>query len=227
MERRDRGWQDSSAAMSMRLKNRRGDESTRELRLKSLEMPRDGDKGLVVFDRPADLKGTAFLSFSHTLEPDDQWLYLPALKRVKRISSRNKSGPFMGSEFAYEDLTSFEVDKYHYKYLREEELEGRKTYVVEQYPRYEYSGYTKQVNWVDAERYIPLRIAFYDRKEALLKTLVLKDYRRYLDRYWRAHDQLMTNHQSGKTTRLLFDDWAFQAGLDAGDFTKVALKRTR
>ena len=101
---RDTGWNDSVSKTTMTLRNRHGDESVRKMRLKSLEIQNDGDKSLLIFDQPRDVKGTAFLNFSHTTKPDDQWLYLPALKRVKRISSRNKSGPFMGSEFSYEDL---------------------------------------------------------------------------------------------------------------------------
>ncbi|MEJ1408739.1 MAG: outer membrane lipoprotein-sorting protein, partial [Candidatus Sedimenticola sp. (ex Thyasira tokunagai)] len=121
---RDIGWSDMQADMKMILRNKQGQESLREIRLKSLELESDGDKSLSIFDKPRDVKGTAFLSFSHPVGADDQWLYLPALKRVKRISSRNKSGPFMGSEFAYEDLTSFEVEKYSYKYIGDETVNG-------------------------------------------------------------------------------------------------------
>ena len=97
--------------MVMTLKNRAGKTSRRIIRIKTLESKGDGDKSLSLFDEPADVKGTSMLTYSHGLKPDDQWLYLPALKRVKRINSRNKSGPFMGSEFAFEDLGSQEVEK--------------------------------------------------------------------------------------------------------------------
>ena len=117
VDSRNQGWQDSSADMLMTLRNRNGKESIREIRVKNLEVEGDGDKGLTVFDQPRDVKGTAFLTYSHALEPDEQWIFLPALKRVKRISSSNKSGPFMGSEFAYEDISSFEIPKYSYLYL--------------------------------------------------------------------------------------------------------------
>ena len=117
-----------------------------------------------MFDKPRDVKGTAFLSFSHAVGADDQWLYLPALKRVKRIASRNKSGPFMGSEFAYEDLSSFEVEKYTYKFLRDETCEGGTCYVVEQYPVDKNSGYTRRVVWLDHNEYRVWKIDFYDRK---------------------------------------------------------------
>ena len=121
VKKRDLGWEDSTADMVMLLRNKHGQESSRSIKIKSLEIADDGDKSLTIFNKPRDVKGTAFLSFSHPVAADDQWLFLPALKRVKRISSRNKSGPFMGSEFAFEDLSSFEVEKYSYKYLADEE----------------------------------------------------------------------------------------------------------
>jgi hypothetical protein len=105
-KKRDTGWTDSTSDMLMVLRNKQGQESIREIKNKTLELLDDGDKSLTVFNKPRDVKGTSFLSFSHTVGNDDQWLYLPSLKRVKRISSRNKSGPFMGSEFSFEDIAS-------------------------------------------------------------------------------------------------------------------------
>ncbi len=107
---RDTGWTDQIANMNMILKNKQGDSSTRVMKITTLEVNGDGDKSLITFNNPRDIKGTSFLSHTHSLTPDDQWLYLPALKRVKRISSSNKSGPFVGSEYAYEDLSSQEVE---------------------------------------------------------------------------------------------------------------------
>ena len=119
-DKRDSGWQFQSSDMEMILRNRAGKESRRKISSRQLEVEGDGDKTLSLFHEPRDVRGTAMLTFSHGLEPDDQWLYLPAIKRVKRISSRNQSGPFMGSEFAFEDLSSQELDKYDYQYLRDE-----------------------------------------------------------------------------------------------------------
>ena len=192
-----------------------------------LEVIGDGDKSLIIFDTPRDIKGTAFLSFTHALVPDDQWLYLPALKRVKRISSSNKSGPFLGSEYAFEDLTSFEVPKFKYKYLREEALDDRAALVIEFYPQYQHSGYTREIVWVDKERYIPLKIDYYDRKNALLKTLVYKGYRQYLEQFWRADQMLMSNHQTGKSTNLLWQNYQFKTDLSDRDFDRNSLKRAR
>ena len=227
MENRDRGWKDQRADLVMTLRNRQGQESRRELRISTLEVDGDGDKSLTVFESPRDVKGTAFLSFTHATEPDDQWLYLPALKRVKRISSRNKSGSFMGSEFAYEDLSSQEVEKYRYKWLRDEDLDGRKTMVVEYHPEYENSGYTRQVVWIDAEIWRVVRTEYYDRKNALLKTLTIEGYRRHLDKYWRAESMHMVNDQTGKSTEIRWSDYRFETGLGDRDFDRNALKRVR
>ncbi|WP_428034542.1 outer membrane lipoprotein-sorting protein [Amphritea sp.] len=224
---RDFGWADMQAEMLMVLRNKQGEESVREIRIKSLEQEGDGDKSLTIFDKPLDVKGTAFLSFSHPLEADDQWLYLPALKRVKRISSRNKSGPFMGSEFAYEDLSSFEIEKYSYKYIKDEPCEGGTCFVVEQYPVDKDSGYTRRVAWIDQDHYRVWKVDFYDRKNSLLKTLSFKGYQQYLNRYWRADLQQMQNHQNGKSTELKWSGYQFQAGLDDSDFNKNTLKRAR
>lgn len=224
---RDLGWDDMQANMLMVLRNKQGESSTREIRMKSLEQLDDGDKSLTVFDKPRDVKGTAFLSFSHPVGADDQWLYLPALKRVKRISSRNKSGPFMGSEFAYEDLSSFEIEKYTYNYLRDEACEGGQCFVVEQFPVDKNSGYTRRIVWLDQSEYRVWKVEFYDRKDSLLKTLTFDGYQQYLDKYWRADKQQMTNHQNGKSTDLEFSGYRFRTGLTDGDFNKNSLKRAR
>ncbi|MBR9865768.1 MAG: outer membrane lipoprotein-sorting protein [Oceanospirillales bacterium] len=226
-KQRDSGWADMQAEMLMVLRNKQGEESVREIRIKSLEQEGDGDKSLTIFDKPLDVKGTAFLSFSHPLEADDQWLYLPALKRVKRISSRNKSGPFMGSEFAYEDLSSFEIEKYSYKYIKDESCDGGACFVVEQYPVDKDSGYTRRVAWIDQNHYRVWKVDFYDRKNSLLKTLTFKGYQQYLDNYWRADLQQMQNHQNGKSTELKWSGYQFRVGLNDADFNKNTLKRAR
>lgn len=228
-DKRDLGWVDSESDLKMVLTNRNGETSTRQLRIKSLEVedPNLGDKSLTVFDHPRDIEGTAFLSHTKITEPDDQWLYLPALKRVKRISSANKSGPFVGSEFAYEDLVSQEVAKYTYKWLRDEACGDLQCFVIERFPVYENSGYTKQVVWIDQEEYRAITIEFYDRKNSLLKTLQNLDYKEYLDQYWRAHTLQMDNHQTGKSTTLTFDKYQFKVGSRESDFTSNRLKRAR
>ena len=232
-DKRDTGFSDQTANMVMELRNKQGDVSTRTIRIKTLEVIGDGDKSLSIFDKPADVKGTAFLTYSHAIKPDEQWLYLPALKRVKRINSKNKSGPFMGSEFAYEDLASQEVEKYTYKYIRDEKLktkefpEGVDCFVIERYPAYEYSGYTRQLAWVNKDRYVAEKIEFYDRKNSLLKTLINNGYKQYLGQFWRPDEMLMDNHQTGKSTILKWENYKFKTGLTDKDFSRNSLKRAR
>ncbi|MDD9905474.1 MAG: outer membrane lipoprotein-sorting protein [Rhodospirillaceae bacterium] len=228
-DRTDRGFTDSRVEMKMVLRNAAGQESQRTLALNTLEIPDEqvGDKTLIVFDSPADIDGTALLSHAKILDADDQWLYLPALKRIKRISSVNKSGPFVGSEFAFEDFTALELNKYTYKYLREEACGEMTCDVVERTPRYEHSGYTKQIAWVDQQDFQVRKVDFYDRRGDLLKTLEQKDYRQYDDKYWRAHLLAMTNHQTKKSTDLVFGEFAFKTGLRERDFVKNTLKRIR
>lgn len=223
------GFGDTSAKMLMVLTNTHGQVSERRLRFKTLENKNveDGDWSLMVFDEPRDVKGTSMLTYAHILEPDDQWMFLPALKRVKRISSVNKSGSFMGSEFAFEDFSSQEVGKYSYQWLRDEECEERLCHVVERKPLYEHSGYTRTVSWTDSQDFQLRKVVFYDRKDALLKTLTFSDYKQYLDKYWRSHNLFMENHVTGKTTRLIWEEISFRTGLTEKDFSRSSLKRAR
>ncbi len=226
-DKRDTGWKDQSAKVQMLLRNKQGQVSERSMDINSLEVLGDGDKSLNIFHTPRDVKGTAFLSYTHALKADDQWLYLPALKRVKRISSSNKSGPFVGSEFAYEDIASQEIEKYSYKWIKDEAFDGRDCFVNERYPQFEHSGYTRQVVWLDKEMYQPLKIDFYDRKNALLKTLLFKDYQQYLGQFWRPDRMLMVNHQTKKETDLIWESYAFENNFSERDFDRNTLKRAR
>lgn len=227
-DKRETGFVSTSAGMKMTLINRKGKKSVRNLRSKTLEQLEQGDKSLSIFDEPADVKGTAMLTHSHGLDPDDQWLYLPALKRVKRISSKNKSGPFMGSEFAFEDLGSQEIEKYSYKLLGEEQLDGVDVYKIERIPQYKHSGYTKQVAWVDKEHLRSMKVEYYDRKKSLLKTLTASDFKQYEGQFWRPHTMFMQNHQTKKATELVFEDYKFKdAAVKESDFVSNALKRIR
>lgn len=219
----DAGFGSSIVELKMTLKNKNGQVSTREMTTSTLELTSDGDKSLILFNTPKDIKGTSTLTYTHKIGSDDQWLYLPSIKRVKRISSSNKSGPFMGSEFAYEDLSSQEIEKYSYTYLEEK----GELLIVEQDPVDPKSGYTRRVVSYNKDKgYRIESIEFYDRKNALLKTLTYSDYKLYKNKFWRAGVFNMVNLQTNKETRLEFSDYNFDADLSDEDFTQVALKRT-
>jgi len=226
-DKRDLGWGDAKTKLVMVLKNAHGQSAKRQMRMNLLEGKGDGDKSMIVFDWPKDIDGTALLTWSHKTGDDDQWLFLPALKRVKRISSSNKSGSFVGSEFAYEDLSSQEIEKYKYKWLRDEACGKLQCFVINRYPVDARSGYTRQETWIDKTEYRIQKVDYYDRKSSKLKTLTFADYRQYLGKYWRAHKLTMINHQTGKSTTLEWEKYTFRTGLGEGDFRRNALRRSR
>ena len=223
----DMGWGNTEAKLRMTLANSHGEESVRELKIKTLEDLNEGDKSITLFLEPKDVSGVALLTHSHIKDDDDQWLFLPSLKRIKRIASSNKSGPFMGSEFSFEDFSSFELEKYEYEYLRAEKFNDVKTHVVAQYPLTPNSGYKKRVVWIDDVDFKLVKADFYDRKDELLKTLDFSDYRLYLGKYWRSHKMHMENHQNKKTTTLEWTEYKFNEEMTEADFTKNSLKRVR
>ena len=231
IDQHDSGWVNQSADVEMILRNQHGQESHRKLKIKTLEDTDKsddfGDKSLTIFKTPKDVKGTSFLSFAHNTGADKQWLYMPALKRVKQIASDNKSGPFMGSEFAFEDISNQEVEKYTYKYIKDVMVAGQPGYQLERYPVDKNSGYTKQVVLLDRAEYRIHSIDFYDRKGSHLKTLTYSDYKQYANNVWRADKMSMVNLLTGKSTDLLWKSYDFSSKLRVRDFDKNALKRVR
>ena len=224
---RDDGFEDFTAGLTMVLRDRQGRESIRQMRFKVLEVTGDGDKSLFVFDQPRDVQGTALLTHAHANTQDDQWLYLPALKRVKRINASTRSGSFMGSEFSYEDMSQPEVEEYTYTYLRDEPCGELTCTVIEHVPVEEKSGYSRKVVWQDTDELRAWKMDLYDRRGSHLKTLTFADYERYLDRYWRAGEQTMVNHLTGASTVLKWTDFRFRTNLEDGEFTQTALRRVR
>ncbi len=218
------GYGDAKAEMVMTLINANGQERQRTMKSMVLEK-KGGDKSLMEFLTPADVKGTKFLSYEHADKDDDQWLYLPALKRVKRIASKNKSGSFMGSEFSYEDLSAFNIEKYNYSGdAQEVTVNGKKYYKSERIPNSKNSGYTKQVAWTTTDTFLTMKVDYYDRKKELLKTSTLSDYKK-ISGVWRIGKIEMLNHQNDKKTILVWKNETIKNGLSDKDFNKRVLKR--
>ena len=218
------GFESSISQTEMILVNASGQKSVRELEIKTLE-GEDGDKSISTFLTPADVKGTKTLGHEHLDRDDDQWLYLPALKRVKRIASRNKSGSFMGSEFSYEDIGNQNYKKYTYnEKIEEVELNGVNCYKGSRIPKDKNSGYTKQVSWVAKDTFLLQQIEYYDRKSELLKTATFSDYKE-IDGVWRVGKIEVKNHQSDKSTILIWKEDKIKVGLTEKEFNKRVLKQ--
>ena len=219
------GFGDYVAQMRMILRDRQGEESVRQMNFKVLEVPEDGDKSLIVFDQPKDVQGTALLTHGHINSADDQWLYLPALKRVKRINAARRSGSFMGSEFSYEDMSSSDVEEYTYKFLRDEPCGEFTCTVTEQLPLDKKSGYSRKVVWQDTIELRTWKMELYDRKGFHLKTLTFANYQQYLNQYWRAGEQTMVNHLTGASTVIEWTGFRFNTNPDESEFTQTGLRR--
>ena len=187
----------------------------------------DEARALIYFHSPRDIRGTELLTISFRDGEEEQWLYLPALRRAKRISASGRSSPFMGSEFAYEDLVPMYPGQFEYAYVGEDVLDGAVAHVIERAPQYEGSGYRKQRVWIDLGEYRVLRVDSWDHRERLLKTLRLTGYVEYAAGQWRPADAVMTNHLTEAETRLRWFEYRFMTGLRESDLSRAALGRVR
>ncbi|MDG2405251.1 MAG: outer membrane lipoprotein-sorting protein [Paracoccaceae bacterium] len=177
----DNGFGVSIASAKMILSNKAGQSTTRKMQFLTLERVSEtvGDKSISIFSTPADIMGTAVLSHAKIKGDDSQWIYLPAAKRVKRIPSSNKSGPFMGSEFSYEDITAEELGKFTYKWVKSEACGSAKCDVIERAPTYKHSGYSHQSVWINSKTKQSEKVQFFDQAKNHVKTLTFSDYKKY------------------------------------------------
>ncbi|PCJ15754.1 MAG: outer membrane lipoprotein-sorting protein [Candidatus Cloacimonadota bacterium] len=216
------GFLGDSSETELEIINAHGDRITRKMSQKSIEQKGDGDRSLITFLWPADVKGTRMLTWSHKKKNDDQWLYLPSLKRVKRINSRNQSGSFMGSEFYYEDLSSVEVEKYSHKFIKDDKVNKRDVWLIERDPVNKHSGYSLLKVYIDKEYMNPLKIEYFDKKGELLKTSTFLKYEKY-GKYYRQNRIEMINHQTGKQSNITWKNLQLHKKYKSKKFTKKAL----
>ncbi len=182
-------------------------------------------KSFIVFDRPPDVKDTTFLNWSYEdyEADDDQWIYLPALRKVRRIASGDKENAFMGSDLIYDDLGDREVDEDTFTLLRVEEHDGVKMYVVQAIAKKENYIYSRRVAWVNAETWTIPRMEFYDRKKRLLKVM-LTDWVQ-IDGIWNPKTMTVENQLNGHHTRIENSDVKFNQGLKESLFTERSLRK--
>ena len=221
---------DERLQLVMKLINKRGKERVRRVTQITKTDADGNEKSLIRFLSPADVKGTGLLTIEHSDRDDDQWLYLPALKKIRRISASDKSDNFMGSDFAYEDLASEEMENYDYKLLKNETVDGVDCYVIEAVPNNDKekkeSGYSKREIWIRKDNFVGIRTKYYDRKGELLKIFRTSDIRMIdgSDK-WRAHRMDMENIKTAHKTVLLFSNFVINKGIEDKFFTKRYLER--
>ncbi len=220
----NRGFVDESATMTMLLVGVNGDTITRRIKSMTLERADSEDYSLIQFLEPADVRGTGLLTYQNPRGDDQQWLYLPELRRVKTIASKNKSGSFMGSEFAFEDITGNTLDKFSYRKVGEAKLQDIDCDLIEKIPTYANSGYTKVKVWLDKKTHLAHRLEYFDRKNTLMKVQTFTGWKLY-GKVWRADAIAMDNLQTKKKSVLRFSDRKLGAGLKEEQFTQRNLQR--
>jgi outer membrane lipoprotein-sorting protein len=227
LAKRDAGFGDQKAEVIMTLKTKSGGENVRAMRIANLES-RPGDfRSLLIFDKPLDVQGTSLLTHSFSKAADEQWIYLPAFNRAKKISDANKTAAFMGSEFSFEDINSInvQVPKYTYKLIGVETLAGAAAWKVERYPGDKHSGYKHQVAWIDTANYTIGKVEYYDRDDKKSKILTTTGYEKFQGKFWRPKEMRMENLDNGNVTVLAWSGYAFKNGLKDKDFEVAVLKR--
>lgn len=203
----DSGWKDEVLQGRMTLFDAGGDSVERRFSRMVFERAKEGDKLIIRFLAPAEIKGVSALTFENPRGSDDNWLYLPSTKRVRRISGSNNTASFQGTEFTYEDLANLDPSEYEWRLFGEENLvrdgEATPVYRLEARPTYKDTGYQRLTVYMHRERWTQERIEYYDLSGTLLKTRESSDWEHFHDRFWRAGKIEMENHQTKKRTVLV------------------------
>lgn len=218
--------EDRKTLLHMVLINKRGRRRERTLLSYSKDYGKDS-KQLMYFQKPADVKGTGFLSWEYDdpKRDDDRWLYMPALRKVRRISGKSRNEYFMGTDFTYDDMGDRNVDEDEHKLIREEKLNGFDCWVVESIPVDKDDMYTKKVIWVRKDALVVIKVEYFD-KDGLMKILRVSDIKKQ-DGFWTAFHMEMDNIQERHKTQMTMQEVHYNVGLKDNLFRVSTLERTK
>jgi len=215
----------------MVLVDKKGNKENRALRWYTKELSGQESRYLIVFDSPAAIKGTALLTWDHASKASDQWLYLPAGKRVQRIASGSKKGYFAGTDFTYEDLEPVDLDDFTFKILREEKIDKKDCWVIEAEPANKTaakeSSYGRRLFWVRQDIYLTIKIEFYDQATKLIKTQTAYEFVQIKGTMWRSSKVLMDNHKMQHKTLMAVKSRELDQKIDNKLFTEAYLLAER
>ena len=214
------------SVMTMELVNKRGSKRVRTMQSYALDQGKD-TRSIMFFQKPADVKGTGFLTWNYNDEgqDDDRWLYLPAMKKTRRISgSSAKKEYFMGSDFTYDDMGNRSVDADTHVLINEESVDGIPCYVVESTPKESDGLYSRKVAWIRKDNYIAQKVLFYDKMGTLMKELHVEELE-LIDGIWTATRMHMQNHQRNHRTVISIDEIEYDVPLESSLFTVNALEK--
>ncbi len=215
---------DRRSFLTMTLINKQGRQRVRELESFSKDFGKD-KKSVMVFQQPADVRGTAFLSWEYdeTAREDDKWLYMPAMKKVRRISGASKNEYFMGSDFTYDDLGDRRVDEDTHTLLGEEAARGHDCWKIESVPVNKDALYSRKILWVSKVARMVVQAEYYD-KDGLLKVYRALDFRRQ-DGFWTLYKSEMENIARHHKTVMAVDAMQYDTGLSDGLFRVSTIQR--
>ena len=190
-------------------------------------------KTIIFYKKPSNVKDTAFLTFDYKNEvkDDDQWLYLPAMRKVRRISASDRGDYFLGTDFTYEDIKKegkIAIEDYSYVTTGEEVIDGTNTYVIEATVSDRQTatelGHSKVIIWIDSEIYLIRKSLYFDLKGNELKTVSTSDVR-MVDGIWTRHNFHVQNHKTGHQTIFTVSDVDYTSPVPDRIFTKQGLRR--
>jgi hypothetical protein len=232
IDERDTG-RDARIAMTMRLYDRRGRVRERSLVLTSMRATgKIGDRILVRFLSPGDIKGTGLLVWEHPKAEHERFLYLPALGRVRRIAGSEKQESFVGSDLSYEDIGGREVDEYTYAFAQRDASwhspDGRAypAWQLEARAKDRQSAYPRTVSLVRKDNFVVVSADVFNRRNDREKRYEVRRLER-VDGIWTAMDLVMTNELQKTRTELAVTSVKFNVGLTEADFSRRALEQER
>ncbi|PID63323.1 MAG: outer membrane lipoprotein-sorting protein [Ignavibacteriae bacterium] len=214
--------------LTMTIINKRGKERVRKLQSYSMDVGKD-KKTLMFFEYPGDVKGTGFLTWDYDKigEDDDKWLYMPAMKKTRRISgSSAKKDYFMGTDFTYDDMGDRNIDEDTHKLLGEETINGHKCWKVESISKDKRDIFSKKIIWMRQDILIPEKVDFYDRMGKLHRQMVIEKVEKNKD-YWVIVKMTMTNVQTNHKTIIEFDNMKLDVPMNERKFTVKILEKGR
>ena len=216
---------DQTSNLTMTLVNKTGSERVRKIKQFKKDFGKV-DKKIMFFLSPADVRNTSFMNWTYddNSKSDDQWIYLPALKKIKRISSDSKSDYFMGSDFTYDDLGDRKLDDDTHKLLREETINKKPCYVVESVSKDEDYMYSKTITWIRKDNFVGVKKEFYDEDGELLKILTIKKVEK-ISGFWIITHSEMKNVQKNHKTTIILSDVKINSGVPASKFTERMMMR--
>jgi len=188
----------------------------------------DGGRTVIVFQRPASVAGTRFLTMDTASGGSDQWIYLPELGRVRRIAATQSGDSFMGTDFSYDDISSVDRDASldNHTLLREETLNGRTCYVIESIPKDSSFKYSKTVSWIDKEQYLSYKVELYNRRGEMAKTMEMSDFRDVQGRLTPMQTKVSTVG-AGTSTTIFIENMRYDDPIPEGVFTTAYLETGR